>query len=234
MNPEHAKRVEKLEKAIGYSFRDKELPLRAITHSSYANERKINPTECNERLEFLGDAVLELISSDDIFRKYKQMPEGRMSRLRASLVCEPALAESAKRIGLGELILLGKGEAAGGGALKPSVTSDAFEAIIGALYLDGGLEAAKRFTDEFVLYDTDSFLNENDPKSALQELLQKRGSVKIEYRIVSESGPDHERVFISEVSADGEVLGRGEGHKKKDAEKAAAMAALERAKSNTV
>ncbi|MCR4585960.1 MAG: ribonuclease III [Lachnospiraceae bacterium] len=223
--------MKKIERDISYVFSDKELPLRALTHSSYANERKINITECNERLEFLGDAVLELITSTLIYKKYPDMPEGRMSRLRAALVCESALARAASGIGLKDEILLGKGERASGGSMKPSVISDAFEALIGAIYLDGGYEAAARFVEEFVLCDTDRFLNENDPKSALQEYLQTEGAVSIEYTVTDISGPDHDRVHEVEVSVNGKVCGKGKGRKKKDAEKAAAAAALENLRS---
>ena len=180
MNSEAEARIKKIEKDIGYVFTDKSLPFRALTHSSYANERKINPTECNERLEFLGDAVLELVSSTLIYNKYPDMPEGKMSRLRAALVCEGALAECASDIGLKDEILLGKGERATGGAMKPSVISDAFEALIGAIYLDGGYGPAAKFVERFVLNDTDRFLNDNDQKSALQEFLQTDGAINIE------------------------------------------------------
>ena len=228
MNNESLARIKRIEERTGYEFSDKNLPLTALTHSSYANERKINLTECNERLEFLGDAVLEMISSAFIYRKYPDMPEGKMSRLRAALVCEGALAEAALKIDLKEEILLGKGERLTGGALKPSVISDAFEALIGAIYLDGGYIPASAFVEKFVLDDTDKFINENDPKSALQEYLQTGGAVNIEYSVTGISGPDHDKVFEVEVKLNGEVLGTGSGRKKKDAEKAAAASALEK------
>ena len=234
MNSDNEARIKKIEEEIAYVFSDKSLPLRALTHSSYANERKINVTECNERLEFLGDAVLELVSSTLIYKKYPDMPEGRMSRLRAALVCESALSDCASGIGLKDLILLGKGERATGGAMKPSVISDAFEALIGAIYLDGGYEAAASFVERFVLDDTDSFVNENDPKSALQEYLQTDGAVNIEYTVTDVRGPDHDRVHEVEVRVNGKVCGTGTGRKKKDAEKAAAAAALENIKNDRV
>ena len=226
MNSEEQARIKRIEKSIGYVFSDKSLPLRALTHSSYANERRINHTECNERLEFLGDAVLELVSSTYIYDRYPDMPEGRMSRLRAALVCEGALAQSASKIALKEDIFLGKGEQATGGAMKPSVISDAFEALIGAIYLDGGYAPAAAFIEKYVLDDTDSFLNDNDPKSALQEYLQAEGEVKIEYTVTDVHGPDHDRIHEVEVRVNGVVCGSGSGRKKKDAEKAAAAAAL--------
>ena len=224
--------VKKLEERIGYHFLNEKLAVEALTHSSYAFERKINKIACNERLEFLGDAVLEQISSVYIFRRFPDMPEGKMSRLRAALVCEDALSVCDERIGLGELLLLGKGEDACGGRKKPSVTSDAFEAVIGAMYLDGGYEAAKTFIEREVLTGAEDKAGRNDPKSALQELVQASGKGKVEYCVVSESGPEHDKTFIVEVSLDGTVQGRGEGHNKKAAEKAAAAKALEHLKSN--
>lgn len=221
-----------LQERIGYRFRDEGLAIEALTHSSYAFERKINKIACNERLEFLGDAVLEQISSEFIFRHYPKMPEGKMSRLRASLVCEEALSACAEKIGLGELLLLGKGEEAGGGRKKASVTSDAYEAVIGAMYLDGGLDAARTFVEREVLSDIEGRVNVNDPKSALQERVQSLGDGKIEYRVVSESGPEHDKTFLVEVSIDGRVMGSGSGHNKKGAEKEAAAQALKKMNEN--
>lgn len=219
--------LSKLEEKIEYVFKNKGLATEALSHSSYVNERKINKIKCNERLEFLGDAVLEMVSSDYLFTNYPNMLEGNMSKLRASLVCETALAKSAKMINLGDYILLGKGEEGLGGRMRASVTSDAFEAIIGAMYLDGGIEVAKNFIHKYVLYDVDSFINDIDSKSKLQELVQsKDNKLKIEYRVVDESGPEHEKVFIVDVLVGNEVYGTGRGHSKKNAEKEAAKEAI--------
>ncbi|MBR5420034.1 MAG: ribonuclease III [Lachnospiraceae bacterium] len=198
----------------------------ALTHSSYAHERRINKVECNERLEFLGDAVLELISSKYLFARYPRMPEGDLSRLRASLVCEPALAECAQRLGLGSLLYLGKGEEAGGGREKASVTSDACEALIGAIFLDGGMEEAARFVERELLKDSDAHVREKDPKTALQEMIQAGGGGSVEYRLLREEGPEHDKRFYVEVSIRGEACGEGVGKNKKSAEKDAAAKAL--------
>lgn len=216
-----------IEKNINLHFDDTGLLKLALTHSSYANERKINKIECNERLEFLGDAILELITSDFLYSKYPKMPEGQLSKLRASLVCEESLAESAKEIGLGDCIYLGKGEEATGGRLRASITSDAFEALIGAIYLDKGYDAAKEFVLKYVLYDTDRFVNSFDSKSLLQEKVQcsKKISV-ISYKVIEESGPEHNKNFKVAVYIDGKEYGVGQGRSKKAAEKEAARVAL--------
>ncbi|MCR5210425.1 MAG: ribonuclease III [Lachnospiraceae bacterium] len=220
--------VKLIEDRIGYCFKDKNFIKEALTHSSFANERKINKLSCNERLEYLGDAVLELVSSDHIFRNYPSMPEGRMSKFRASLVCEEALAQCAERIGLGTLIFLGKGEEQSGGREKPSVTSDAFEALIGALYMDGGLDTARNFIMEHVLKNAEEHLVTADPKSALQEKVQGMGHETIEYRVVSETGPEHDKSYSVELLIGGKVSGSGTGRSKKLAEKEAALEALRR------
>lgn len=216
-----------IEKNINLQFDNTGLLKLALTHSSYANERKINKIECNERLEFLGDAILELITSDFLYSKYPKMPEGQLSKLRASLVCEESLAESAKEIGLGDCIYLGKGEEATGGRLRASITSDAFEALIGAIYLDKGYDAAKEFVLKYVLYDTDRFVNSFDSKSLLQEKVQcsKKISV-ISYKVIEESGPEHNKNFKVAVYIDGKEYGVGQGRSKKAAEKEAARVAL--------
>lgn len=225
MNIENA--IEKIEKNIGYNFADKKLLLEALTHSSYANERKINKLPCNERLEFLGDAVLEMISSDYLFNKYKDMAEGELSKLRASLVCEPALAACAKSIELGECIFLGRGEDHCGGRERDSVTSDAFEALIGGIYLDAGVDKAREFIERFVLYDTDSFIQVKDTKSVLQEIVQA-AKVKrtIRYELVGESGPEHNKDFVVAVYLDDVKYGEAVGKSKKAAEKEAAKLAI--------
>ncbi|MBR1471117.1 MAG: ribonuclease III [Lachnospiraceae bacterium] len=222
--------LQRLQQRIGYAFKDQTLLRTALTHSSYAHERKINKIECNERLEFLGDAVLEQISSDHIFRQFPKMPEGEMSKLRAALVCETALAECAKQIGLGELLFLGRGEEGSGGRSKPSVTSDAFEALIGAIYLDGGIGAARDFVEARVLYDVKARAAARDTKTALQEYLQAGHVCEITYEVVDEQGPEHAKEFTVQVCIDKEPYGLGKGRNKKSAEKAAAAAALERLK----
>ncbi|HOO79961.1 MAG TPA: ribonuclease III [Lachnospiraceae bacterium] len=224
MNQE--KSIEVLERVIQYKFNNRELVKEALTHSSYANERKINKYNCNERLEFLGDAVLELVSSDYIFQRYNEMPEGDMSKLRASLVCEPALAECAANIGLGDLILLGKGEDANGGRLKASVTSDAFEAVLGAMYLDGGMEPVKAFIHKHVLSDCEQKRTQSDSKSVLQEIVQAKNLGNISYEVTGEAGPEHDKVFEVQVFIDGTPYGTGNGRNKKTAEKAAAYEAV--------
>lgn len=216
-----------LENTIEYAFKDKKLINEALTHSSYANERKINKIKCNERLEFLGDAVLEMVSSEYLFINYPNMEEGQMSKLRASLVCEGALADAAKKIKLGECIFLGKGEDGLGGRTRASVTSDAFEAVIGALFLDGGIDVAKSFVLKYVLSDVESFINNFDSKSRLQEIIQARNNKqKIEYAVIEENGPEHNKEFVVEVYIDGEKYGTGRGHSKKIAEKEAAKEAI--------
>ncbi len=220
-------RIELVERRSGYVFKDKQLLITALTHSSYAHERKINKTECNERLEFLGDAVLELISSRFLFGRYPKLPEGKLTSMRAAMVSEKPLARCAAALGLGELILLGKGEEAGGGRSKPSVTSDAYEALIGAIYLDGGYEAAREFVEREVMSESDRHLTEKDPKSALQEMLQGKMDVRITYELLSETGPDHDKCFEVEVRVNDKPCGRGTGRNKKSAEKDAAARACE-------
>ena len=225
-----------MERVIGYEFSDKTLLERAMTHSSYSNERKINKTECNERLEFLGDAVLEIISSDLIYKKYPDMPEGKMSKLRASLVCEPALYESSLAIKLGDYIRLGKGEEAGGGRNKPSVVSDAFEALIGAIYLDGGQKKSAEIILKYILSNNQLENAEmQDSKSYLQELVQSAaGDNCITYEVVEERGPEHDKEYVVRVLVNGQELGRGCGKSKKAAEKDAASHGVAAYKNNNM
>ena len=221
-------------KAIDYTFKDENLLLEALTHSSYANERRINGIPCNERLEFLGDAVLELVSSDYIFEKFTNLDEGKLSKIRSFLVCEPSLFKCAKTFDLNKYIMLGKGEEMGDGRNKPSVVSDAFEALIGAVYLDGGIEEAKKIIHRFIL--TKQQLDEadmEDSKSYLQKIVQSRKTVEnIKYNVVSESGPEHNKSFEVEVIVGDKVLGRGCGQNKKAAEKEAARQAILKIKNN--
>ena len=220
------KNMDRLQEIIGYTFRDRELLREAMTHSSYAHERQINKNRCNERLEFLGDAVLEQVSSEFLFLRYPDMAEGEMSRFRASLVCEPALAECARKIHLGELIFLGKGESLCGGREKDSVTSDAFEALLGAMYLDGGAGPVGDFIREMVLKDPEYKRMTADPKSALQEYVQANDLGEILYTVIGESGPEHDKTFTVELKIDGKARSTGSGHNKKAAEKSAAYELL--------
>lgn len=218
--------LEELEERIGYCFRDRSLLRQALTHSSYANEQKINRLKDYERLEFLGDAVLELISSEFLFRQNPQLPEGKLTRLRASMVCEPALAFCARDLRLGEYMLLGRGEEASGGRERDSITSDAMEALIGALYLDGGFETARDFIHRFVLSDLENKILFYDSKTVLQELLQARGIGGFSYELKGESGPDHEKQFRVDAVLDGKAVGHGQGRTKKAAEQQAAYEAI--------
>ena len=219
-------KIEKLEQIIGYSFKDKLLVKRALTHTSFSNEQKINKNGDYERLEFLGDAVLELLSSEYIYLTNATMGEGAMTKLRAAIVCEPALAQCAKEFGLSDYIFLGKGESAMGGRKRDSIVSDVLEALIGALYLDGGMETAKEFVHKYILTDIENKQVMYDAKSSLQELVQKNKAGQIQYVLLSESGPEHEKEFQCAVEIDGKRMGTGIGRNKKEAEQKAAAEAL--------
>ena len=219
-------KLEKLQEVIGYQFRDPGLLTHALTHSSYANEKHWDKTRCNERLEFLGDAVLEVISSDFLFHTYESMPEGEMTKKRASLVCEPALAFCAREIDLGSFLLLGKGEEATGGRHRDSIVSDAMEATIGAIFLDGGFEPAKTFVLNYILNDIEHKQLFYDSKTILQELIQGETDEEIVYTILKEEGPDHDKSFWAQVSVGKKALGTGKGRTKKAAEQAAAYDAI--------
>lgn len=215
-------RLKRLEEAAGYRFRDAGLLLHALTHSSYANERRWDKSGCNERLEFLGDAVLELVTSDFLYGAYPDMPEGEMTKLRASLVCEPTLDFCARQFSLEDYLLLGKGEELTGGRKRPSVVSDAMEALIGAIYLDGGLASAKEFIYRFVLNDIEHKKLFYDSKTILQETVQAHSDGELAYVLVGESGPDHNKSFEVCVTLAGREIGRGRGRSKKAAEQIAA------------
>ena len=210
------------EKNIHYTFNDKELLRTALTHSSYANEKK-GKIRFNERLEFWGDAVLQLITSEKLFKENPNMPEGKMSKQRAALVCEDALAGYAHEINLGDYLNLGKGEETTGGRKRPSILSDAFEAVIGAIFLDGGMEPAKKFVLHFV---DAAHLSLQDYKTLLQEIIQQNPGEKLSYVVTEESGPDHDKQFTMEVHLNSNVIGKGTGKSKKHAEQAAAKEAL--------
>ena len=217
-----------LEKRLNYTFENKELLERALYHSSYANEHR-GGFGSNERLEFLGDAVLGLVTADYLFRKHPDLPEGDLTRIRATLVCEESLHEVAQSLDLGSYLKLGKGEEAGGGRQRASILADATESVFAAVYLDGGLEAARALIHRVLLdkeRETDVEERRRDYKTELQELVQRRSDQKLSYEMVGASGPDHAKVFECCVQLNGEVIGSGTGHSKKEAEQAAARAAL--------
>lgn len=215
--------LQELEKAIGYTFHNIELLRVAVTHTSYANESKKGEKH-NERLEFLGDSVLGVVVADYLFHKAGHLPEGQLTRKRASLVCEQALFGFAQQIQLGRYLRLGKGEERSGGRQRPSILSDAFEAVIAAIYLDGGLEAARAFILPFV---TEGKPAGEDYKTRLQEVVQQNPEERLRYVVAGESGPDHDKHFVVEVHLNSNCIGRGEGHSKKIAEQQAARQALE-------
>ena len=217
--------LKELQDRIGYHFHDDKLLKKAMVHSSYANEKHLPKYECNERLEFLGDAVLELISSEFLFSLHKTMPEGQLTKTRASMVCEPALAFCARDIELGKYLLLGKGEDATGGRKRESVTSDAMEALIGAIYLDGGFANAKEFIERFILKDLENKKLFYDSKTILQEVVQGEHE-QLTYVLTDESGPDHNKSFTVRACIGERVIGSGTGHTKKAAEQEAAYQAL--------
>lgn len=219
-------RLKELEQKIGYKFRDFSLLERAMMHSSYTNERSLPKYQCNERLEFLGDAVLELVSSEFLFKGSPKMPEGELTKTRASMVCEPSLALCARDIDLGNYLLLGKGEEATGGRMRDSVTSDAMEALIGAVYLDGGFTSAKEFIHRFVLTDLEDKKLFYDSKTILQEMVQAEKLGTITYRLVKTEGPDHNKSFHTEVLIGNKVSGKGVGRTKKASEQQAAYEAI--------
>ncbi len=219
-------KIVKLQEKIGYRFRDTELLVSALMHSSYTNERHLPKYQCNERLEFLGDAVLELISSEFLFFSNRKVPEGELTRMRASMVCEPSLAFCAREIDLGDYLLLGKGEELTGGRYRDSVISDALEALIGAIYLDGGFANAKEFVRNFVLNDLEHKKLFYDSKTILQEIVQGSYDKAISYHLVGEEGPDHNKTFFAEVHIGEECYGEGSGKTKKAAEQEAAYHAI--------
>lgn len=218
-------KIIEFEKKIGYQFAEPDILLTALTHSSYSNEKRLKKYECNERLEFLGDAVLELVSSESLYLKYPKKPEGDLSRIRASYVCEPTLALCAKELSLGEYLLLGKGEDMTGGRERDSILSDAMEATIGAVYLDGGFAEAKRYIEEFVLKDIEKKKLFYDSKTYLQEIVQREHET-LEYVLLKEEGPDHHKSFYVGVVLDGKQIAEASGRTKKKAEQAAAYKAI--------
>ena len=229
INRKISSNIELFEQKINYEFKNKEYILEALTHSSYSNENKNYPF--NERLEFLGDSVLSIVISDYLFKKETKLPEGELTKIRANIVCEESLSEVSKNIHLGKYMLLGKGEEATGGREIISILADALEAVIAAIYLDGGIKCAR----EFILTNMEKIINDSikgkifrDYKTCLQEVLQSNGENNIWYKLIEEKGPDHNKRFVMEVGINDTVLGVGEGKSKKDAEQVAAKCALDK------
>lgn len=220
-----------IEKNLGYHFQNDALLSTALTHSSYTNEMKSRglTSECNERLEFLGDSVLQIISSEMLFKRFPNLPEGDLSRIRSQIVCEKALNSYSAKISLGNFLLLGHGEELNQGRSRPSILADAFEAMIAAIYLDGGFVPAKDFLLPFLEAETDTIeltKKGEDPKSRLQEIVQQERNEKFEYVLVEESGPAHDRMFVVEARLNRNVIGKGAGKTKREAEQNAAAEAL--------
>ena len=220
------KTTEIIENLISYHFRNSSLLKQALTHKSYTNEANLPPLSHNERLEFLGDAVLEIIVSEHLYKSLESLPEGELSKLRASLVCEPTLAVCAKEICLGDFVMLSHGEESTGGRERKSILSDAFEAVIGAIYLDGGMECARKFVHERLLSDIENRQSFTDSKSRLQEYVQGHHGEAISYRLVKAEGPDHAKTFTVEVLVGERNIGVGSGSSKKQAQQEAAYQGL--------
>lgn len=216
----------KVEENIGYTFTNQEMLKQALSHSSFINEMKRKGMESYERLEFLGDAVLELITSEFLFENYKDLPEGKLTKLRASIVCEFTLSSVSKQLKLGEYVLLSKGEELTGGRNRNSILCDLFESVLGAIYLDGGMEPARSYVRQFLLTDIEHKTLFYDAKTTLQEMMQKDGKGLVTYELLKEQGPDHDKHFITQVLVDGVSLAQGEGSSKKNAEQMAAYHAL--------
>lgn len=217
-----------IQHTINYEFKKEELLYQAMTHSSYANDHKMNKLSCNERLEFLGDAVLELISSEYLYELYPTKPEGELTKLRASLVSEEPLALVAQNIGLSDYILLSKGEDNTGGRYRESITSDAVEALLGAIYLDGGIDSAREFAYKFILNDIENKKMFHDSKTILQEIIQKYKLGNLSYVLIHEEGPDHNKSYEVNALLDEKVIGTGEGRTKKRAQQQAAYYAIKK------
>ena len=219
--------LEELEKSIGYTFKDKELLKKALRHTSYANERKL---ESNEKLEFLGDSILEFLSSKYIYKNYIDLREGEMTKVRATVVCEKSLYKVAKLHNFSDFLYLGKSEQKTEGSKRPAILADSVEAVIAAIYIDGGLEEAEKFIIENLkdaILDATKHVGDKDYKTVLQEKLQEHGEVKIEYKTIGESGPDHNKMFVVNVEVNGKFLAKGKGKSKKEAQMQAAKKALE-------
>ena len=219
--------MEGLEQKLSYRFRDRKLLDEALSHSSYVNEHRGSGIFSNERLEFLGDSILGLVVADHLYRTRPDLPEGDLTRIRAALVCEGSLVQVAKSLDLGSYLKLGKGEAHGGGRARPSIQADAVEAMLAAVYLDGGIGQARKLIHDLVLTDEkEKTAAGRDFKTALQELVQRESGQVLAYRLTGESGPDHAKTFCMEVQLNGKTIGAGQGRSKKEAEQAAAKAAV--------
>ena len=216
-----------LEKKLNYTFRNQALLEEALNHSSYANEHRAGGLRSNERLEFLGDSVLGFVTAEFLFCQHPDLPEGDLTRIRAALVCEGSLVEVARSLDLGSYLKLGKGEDHGGGRARPSIQADAVEAMLAAVYLDGGIGQARKLIHRLVLNrEEERTAAGRDYKTALQELVQRESGQSLSYRLIGEKGPDHDKVFAMEVLLNGQPLGTGQGRSKKEAEQAAAKAAV--------
>lgn len=224
--------MKKLQESIHYNFKNMQHLKQALTHSSYANEHHLDKHYNNERLEFLGDAILEMISSDVLYHAFPMMQEGQLSKKRASLVCEPALAYTARQLNMGNCLYLGKGEAINGGRNRDSILADAVEAVIGALYLDGGLEPARTFIMEHILNDMENKVLFNDSKTALQEIVQSKIKETVTYELIDALGPEHNRTFIVQAMVGDVILCRGEGRTKQAAGQDAAYKSIIMLKEN--
>ncbi len=220
--------MESLEKKLEYTFRNRELLSEALNHSSYANEHRSSGISSNERLEFLGDSVLGFVTAEFLFKTYGKLPEGDLTRMRAALVCEQSLYEVAKLLGLGQYLRLGKGEEAGGGRQRQSILADAVEAVFAAVYLDSGMDEVRSLIYRVLLSHAPAAEERRDYKTTLQEIVQRKSGQVLTYHMLSESGPDHNKTFTFAVHLNGEPVGQGVGHSKKEAEQAAARNALEK------
>lgn len=220
--------MESLEKKLEYTFRNRELLSEALNHSSYANEHRASGINSNERLEFLGDSVLGFVTAEFLFKTYGKLPEGDLTRMRAALVCEQSLYEVAKLLGLGQYLRLGKGEEAGGGRQRQSILADAVEAVFAAVYLDSGMDEVRSLIHRVLLSHAPAGEERRDYKTTLQEIVQRKSGQVLTYHLLAESGPDHNKTFTFAVHLNGEPVGQGVGHSKKEAEQSAARNALEK------
>ena len=219
--------MKSLEEKLGYTFRDQSLLENALTHSSCANESK-GRLQSNERLEFLGDSILGMVVAEHLYRNHPDLTEGDLTRTRAALVCEESLVEVAKELSLGEYLHLGKGEEAGGGRRRPSIQADAVEAVLAAVYLDGGIGSARKIIQRYILCrEIEGLTRPRDYKTALQELVQRESGQVLKYRLTGSEGPDHDKRFFVEVDLNGTPIGSGKGHSKKEAEQMAAKSAIQ-------
>lgn len=236
--PVNNETLEKIKKDLGIEWNDPGYLIQALTHTSYAHENRHQNLEHNQRLEFLGDAVLELVVSDYLYREYPGYPEGALTKIRAGVVCEPSLAHAAKSLGLGGFLLIGKGEERSGGRERPSILADAMEALIGAVYMDQGVDKAFKFVLDRLNMVIRKVVEDGglitDYKTGLQELVQKKSEAPLFYEIIEEYGPDHSKTFVAGVNYQGVLWGSGSGRTKKDAEQAAAKDALERIHSGEI